>query len=101
MLQQKFIDEMKQKLLAAKQKLEGGLAGLTPHEELGEDLDSNVQEVEDDEVSQDMIAKIKLDLEKIDKALEKIQAGTYGTDDDGKEIPQDRLNAIPWADKSI
>jgi RNA polymerase-binding transcription factor DksA len=101
MLTQSFIEEMKQKLLAQKQKLEGDLAGLTPHEELGGDLDSNVQEVEDDEVSQDMIARIKMDLEKIEKALNKIAAGTYGTDDAGKEIPQDRLSILPWADKAV
>jgi RNA polymerase-binding transcription factor DksA len=101
MLQQSFIDEMKQKLLAAKQKLEADLAGLKPHEELGGDLDSNVQEVEDDEVSQDMIARISLDLEKIQKALAKIEAGTYGTDDEGKEISKERLSVLPWADKAI
>jgi RNA polymerase-binding transcription factor DksA len=101
MLQQSFIDEMKQKLLDQKKKLEDDLAGLTPHEELGGDLDSNVQEVEDDEVSQDMIARINTDLEKINVALAKIEKGTYGTDDEGAAIPEARLRVIPWADKAI
>ena len=39
--------------------------------------------------------------EKIDKALLKIDNGTYGTDDEGKEISQERLAALPWADKAI
>ena len=101
MLSQTFIDEMKQKLLAAKKKLEDDLAGLTPHEELGGDLDSNVQEVEDDEVSRGVITRINSDLAKIDKALAKIEAKTYGTDDDGNDISEDRLRAMPWADKAI
>ncbi|MDR3642342.1 MAG: TraR/DksA C4-type zinc finger protein [Candidatus Doudnabacteria bacterium] len=101
MLNKEFIEEMKQQLLAAKQKLQNDLAGLNPHEELGADIDSNAQEVEDDEVSQDMIARVTLDLEKIDKALEKIENGTYGIGVDGKEISEDRLRAIPWADKAI
>jgi RNA polymerase-binding transcription factor DksA len=101
MLPKNFIDEMKAKLLAQKKKLTDDLAGLNSHEELGGDIDSNVQEIEDDEVSQDMIARINLDLEKIEKALVKIEAGTYGTDDEGKEIPQERLSVIPWADKAI
>jgi len=101
MLTKQFIDEMKKKLLTQQAKLQADLSGLTPHEELGGDLDSNVQEVEDDEVSQDMIARIKLDLEKIDKALGKISAGTYGTDDDGKDISQERLSVLPWADKAL
>lgn len=101
MLQQSFIDEMKQKLLTAKQKLENDLSGLKVHEELGGDIDSNVQEVEDDEVSQDMITRINADLEKINKALFKIESGSYGTDDEGKEISEDRLKVLPWADKAL
>jgi RNA polymerase-binding transcription factor DksA len=57
--------------------------------------------VEDDEVSQDMIARLKVDLQKIDKALAKISDGSYGLDDDGKSISQARLKAMPWADKAI
>lgn len=101
MLQQSFLEEMKQKLLAQKQKLEGDLAGLTPHEELGGDIDSSVQEVEDDEVSQDMIARINADLEKINKALAKMENGSYGKDDEGREISEGRLKVLPWADKAL
>src|SRR5260221_680146 len=101
MFSQQFLDEMKQALLAAKSKLQSDLAGLIPHEELGEDIDSSAQEVESDELSQDLIARMKADLEKIDKALSKMEAGNYGIDDDGKEISEARLRALPWADKSV
>jgi RNA polymerase-binding transcription factor DksA len=101
MLTQSFVEEMKQKLLSQKKKLEGDLAGLVPHEELGDDADSSVQEIEVDEVSQDMIARIKADLEKIEKALSKIEKGNYGVDDEGNAIAEDRLRVIPWADKAI
>ncbi len=101
MLTQDFIKEMRQKLLEAKQKLETDLAGLVPHEELGEDIDSKVQEIEDDEVSQDLITKLKNDLNKINEALAKISNGTYGLDNDGKEISEQRLRAMPWADKAL
>jgi DnaK suppressor protein len=37
-------------------------------------------------------------LAQIDRALEKIDAGTYGQSDiDGRPIPEDRLEAMPWA----
>lgn len=101
MLPQEFIAEMKQKLLAQKQKLENDLKGLSVHTELGSDVDSQVQEVEDDEVSQDVIAAMRADLAKIDKALKKIEDGVYGTDDQGQAISQARLRALPWADKAI
>ncbi|MBI5530702.1 MAG: TraR/DksA family transcriptional regulator [Candidatus Doudnabacteria bacterium] len=101
MLPQPFIEEMKTKLLAQKAKMQADLADLKPHQELGGDLDSSAQEVEDDEVSRDLIAKLSADLERIEKALAKIEDGTYGTDDEGKEISQERLAALPWADKAI
>ena len=41
------------------------------------------------------------DLEKINKALSKMEAGTYGTDDAGGQIPKERLEVLPWADKAI
>ncbi len=91
---------MKKLLLAEKEKLEGDLAGLQQHEELGEDLDSSVQEIENDEASQDMIADIQGELAKVNKALSKIDAGTYGSDDQGQPLSEQRLRALPWADKA-
>ncbi len=101
MLSQTFIEEMKAKLQEQKAKLEGDLSGLTAHQELGSDMDSSVQEVEGDEVSRDVMEKIQEDLKKINLALEKIEAGSYGTDSNGKEISEERLRALPWADKAI
>jgi RNA polymerase-binding transcription factor DksA len=101
MLSPQFISEMQQKLEEQKQKLQTDLAGLAPHTEVGNDYDENATELEIDEVNQDLIERMKKDLEKIDKALDKIAAGTYGTDDDGQEIAEERLRAIPWADKAI
>ena len=101
MLSEKFIDEMKIKLLQKQSELLDELKGITPHEELGDDTDSSAQEVGNDEVSQDVMAVINSDLEKIEKALEKIEAGAYGTDSEGREIPQERLRVLPWADKAI
>jgi len=101
MLSQQFIDEMKQKLEQHKQKLMDDLAGLSVHTELGDDYDENADEIGVDEVNQDLIARMQGDLAKIDKALAKIANGTYGVDDDGKEISEQRLRALPWADKAI
>ena len=101
MLPKAFIEEMKSRLLEEKKKLEQDLSGLHSHQELGEDLDSNVQEVEDDEVAQDVIFRMKADLEKVNKALAKIADGSFGIGDDGQPIPENRLRAMPWADRAI
>lgn len=101
MLTQSFTEDMKRQLLAKKRQLEEDLKGLVPHTEIGDDEDSNAEEVGLDEANRDLILTMRSDLEKIGKALDKIASGTYGTDDQGKEIGEARLRAIPWADKAI
>ncbi len=101
MLSQEFIQEMKAKLLAEQEILKNDLAGLSQHSEVGDDLDENATELQMDEVNQNQIERMTADLAKVETALEKIEAGTYGVDNDGVEISEDRLRAIPWADKAI
>lgn len=96
-----FIAEMKQKLLAEKSRLEAELSGLAAHTEVGTQTDENAEEMELDELNQNLISRLKSDLEKISKALQKIDAGTYGADDAGKPIAKERLEVLPWADKGI
>lgn len=101
MIDQNFTQEMKTKLLAERQRFQAELEGLQPHTELGSEEEDQSNELVLDEVNQDLISRITQDLEKIEKALTKIEAGTYGTDDEGKEISMERLRAIPWADKAL
>lgn len=101
MLSPEFIEEMKAKLLEQKERLANDLAQTPAHTEVGEDYDENATEIQLDEANQDVRAVMEQDLAKIDKALAKIESGTYGTDDDGQDISEDRLRAIPWADKAI
>lgn len=101
MLSAEFINEMKARLEELKAKFEAELSGVKPHTELGNDYDDTASELQIDEANQDVIAQIKSDLEKIDTALQKIADGTYGIDDEGQEISQERLEVIPYADKAI
>ncbi len=97
-----FLEEMNQALLARKAELEADLAGLSPHTEIGDEYDESATEVQIDEVNQDLIARITADLKKIEVALGRIADGSYGHDiDDNKEISEERLRALPWADKAI
>ncbi|HMQ01559.1 MAG TPA: TraR/DksA C4-type zinc finger protein [Candidatus Doudnabacteria bacterium] len=101
MLTQEFIEEMKAKLLSEKARLEQDLSGLAEHTEIGDDLDENASEIQVDEVNQDISNRMKADLKKIETALQKIDDGSYGVDEQGNEISEERLRAIPWADKAI
>jgi RNA polymerase-binding transcription factor DksA len=101
MLSQDFIEEMKVKLLSEKERLTADVQGLLEHTEVGHEEDENATEEQIDEVSSDIRIRMQADLEKIEKALAKIDEGTYGTDADGVEIAEERLRVIPWADKAI
>lgn len=96
-----FIQQMKQRLLDEKSRLQTELAGLHMHTEVGTQADENAEEMELDELNQNLINRMKKDLEKIEKAMAKIEAGTYGLDDTGKPIVKERLEALPWADTVI
>jgi len=100
-LTEDFIEEMKTKLLEEKQRLTEELSNLPGHLEIGSRSDENAKEAEDDEVNNSLKIRIEADLEKIETALAKIDAGTYGIDDSGRQISEDRLRALPWADKAI
>lgn len=101
MLSQDFIEEMRAKLMAEKERLTADVAGLSEHTEVGDELDENATEVQLDEVNSDVRSRMEGDLVKIEKALAKIDAGSFGTDDEGREISEERLRAIPWADQAI
>lgn len=101
MLSQEFIQEMKTKLLEEQETFKRDLAGLQEHSEVGSELDENATEIQMDEVNQNQIERMTADLAKVETALQKIEDGTYGVGADGVEISEDRLRAIPWADKAI
>ncbi len=101
MLSPQFIEEMRTMLLEEKKRLTEDTAGLPSHTEVGDDYDENATEVQLDDVNRDITGRMHEDLIKIDAALAKIENGTYGTDDEGHEISEDRLRVLPWADKAL
>ncbi len=96
-----FVEKMKERLLEEKERLSDELNELSAHTEMGDEDDENAQEVVADEVSQDIAATLKADLEKIEAALKRIEDGSYGVAADGQDIPEARLEALPWADSLI
>lgn len=98
---QEFIEEMKAKLLEEKDRFTAEVSALPEHTDVGDESDENATEEQIDEVNSDLRSRMNADLEKIEKALAKIDAGTYGTDDEGNEISEERLRVIPWADQAI
>jgi len=101
MLSKEFIEEMEQKLLVTKQQLQEEVIGLPTHTEIDTDIEATQDEAELDTDNEAVRSRIEGDIKKINAALAKIEDGTYGTDDEGKEISEERLRVLPWADKAL
>ncbi len=77
--------------------LESALAAPEQHDEALERGDDALLLREHDDVW-DQLAFARDELAQVQKALARIEAGTYGTSEvSGKPIPRDRLEAVPTA----
>lgn len=112
MIDPKAQEELKQKLLAEKARLEKTLAP-TEKKEADREYETKFPEVDrDEEENADEMEMygstlaadetMKSELEKIEKALAAIEAGTYGfCANCQKDIPIERLRAYPQADTCL
>ncbi len=112
-LDKKTLEELKQKLLARKQKLEKGLEAIgeeterpgdyeTRYNEIGTDKDENASEVEEYVDNLALEGNLEKQLADINRALEKMKNGTYGICEKcGGEINIERLKIHPSAKKCM
>jgi DnaK suppressor protein len=103
-----LLEELKQKLINEKNRLEGELSRIgrkvaneeyeTSFDDLGRDKEDNASEV--DEYSDNVAVEDNLEkhLKDVDEALTRMEKGTYGICENcGKEIEIERLKAYPEA----
>lgn len=102
------LDTTRAELLTRRERIVGELAALTEPPEAGVNLsfgkrvgDGTTEAVE--RIASTATARsLAVSLSEIDRALAKIDEGTYGTCDDcGREIPRERLEARPAASLCI
>ena len=114
MTDSKTLEELKQKLLDKKKRIEENIARTeasrkrmdreyeTAFPEIERDQEENADEMEMYESNLAVDESIKAELEKIDEALLRIEKGTYGACSNcRKEIPLERLQAYPQADTCL
>ena len=114
MLSAKTLDELKQKLLAEKGRIEKNLAPAetknkgvdreyqTAFPDIERDQEENADEMEMYASNLATDETLKAELQKIDAALSAMEEGTYGICKNcGKEIPPERLEAYPQADTCL
>lgn len=98
-----FFEAQRKRLLAMRAELLGSDAARTaseraPRSDEAKEMEEDAQEMARTEVDEAVTAVEARRLNAIDRALAKIEEGTYGfSDESGDPIPRKRLEAIPEA----
>lgn len=110
-LDKSFIEGQRQRLLEIKAELERMRAGLDEDQQDRADDEGDYTEHDSGDLSQSMFnremdatieGQVVRRLEDVERALEKIEEGSYGVcDDTGEEIPKGRLEAVPEAIRTV
>ena len=109
-LDQRFVESQRERLLGLRDELVRIKEGVTDDErDLGE-AEGDTQ-LDSGDLSQDMFTRemdasieeqIQRRLREVDRALQKIEEGTYGLSDvSGESIPRGRLQAVPEAIRTV
>jgi DnaK suppressor protein len=110
-LDQEFVDSQKQRLIELRDELarvrdslEEDERGLEGGEDEFTETDSGdmSQAIFDREIDATLVEQTERRLEQVNRALEKIEDGSYGIcDDTGENIPRGRLEAVPEAIRTV
>jgi DnaK suppressor protein len=110
-LDREFIDGQKQRLIDLREELVGVRDGLAEDERDLEGQGNDFTETDSGDMSQSIFDRemdatvgegIERRLREVERALQKIEEGTYGVcDDTGETIPRGRLEAVPEAIRTV
>jgi DnaK suppressor protein len=98
-------DRARQLLAAERERIERALAGLR-HQDTGEEADDQdpanlASELYQDELDEGLAENLRRELEAVERAEARLTEGTYGLSiESGKPIPDERLEAIPTAERT-
>jgi DnaK suppressor protein len=110
-LDQEFIERQRQRLLELRSELERVRGGLQEDEQFRAEEEEDFTEHDSGDMSQSLFTRevdatierqVERRLEHVERALQKIEEGTYGlSDDSGQPIPRGRLEAVPEAIRTV
>ena len=110
-LDQEFLDNQRQRLIDLRKELGGVRDGLGEDERELEGQGDDFAETDSGDMSQSIFDRemdasvgeqIERRLREVERALQKIEDGTYGVcDDTGESIPRGRLEAVPEAIRTV
>jgi DnaK suppressor protein len=91
-------------LTRERERIEKALAGLgTPNEDRNEPRDAgdDATELFEEELDEGVAERLREELAAIERAEERLADGKYGISiESGEPIPDGRLEAIPWAERT-
>jgi DnaK suppressor protein len=99
-------DRARDLLAAERARIERALTQLG-HQGTGEPNDNDdpgnmASDLYQDELDQGLAADLREDLAAVERAEERLSAGTYGLSiESGKPIPDERLEALPTAERTV
>jgi DnaK suppressor protein len=99
-------DRARELLAAERERIERALAHLR-HQDTGEPADeldpaNLASELYQDELDEGLTDDLREELAALERAEARLAAGTYGMSvDSGKPIPDERLEAVPTAERTI
>jgi DnaK suppressor protein len=78
-----------------------GHEGLVGELENATDVEDDAELIEDEQVDEAVAVQLRDELEAVERAEARVEAGTYGLSvESGEPIPRKRLEAIPWAERT-
>jgi DnaK suppressor protein len=99
------MDEQKARELLARERerIEKALTGFQPPEDRDEprDASDDANELFDEELGEGVAERLREELAAIERAEKRVEEGKYGVSvESGEPIPDGRLEAIPWAERT-
>ena len=94
-------------LQAERSRIERALAELAPSDDdelsdLDQHMADDASELFDEERDAGLAERLREELAAVERAEQRLILGTYGLSvDSGEPIPDDRLEAVPWAERTV
>jgi DnaK suppressor protein len=94
-------------LQAERSRIEQGLAELEPSDDdelsdLDQHMADDATELFEEERDAGLAERLREELAAVERAEQRLMLGTYGLSvESGDPIPDDRLEAVPWAERTV
>jgi RNA polymerase-binding transcription factor len=96
-----------ERLQAERSRIEQALATLGPPDDdelsdLDQHMADDATELFEEERDAGLAEKLREELAAVERAEQRVMSGTYGLSvETGEPIPDDRLEAVPWAERTV